>query len=89
MSGEAFCFRAAVVRWIDADTVMVDPQIYKQDEVLRVRLKDVWAPETGEEGEDLARAGAEAAFPVGSTVELTNDRIQWSYWRLVARVDPA
>ncbi len=87
MSG--FSFGATVTRWIDADTVLIDPQVYPQDVFLRVRLKDVWAPEVGEEGEDLARAKAEAAFPVGSTVLLTNTRARWTYWRLEARVDPA
>jgi endonuclease YncB( thermonuclease family) len=84
-----FSFEATVTRWIDGDTVLVDPQVYPQDTFLRVRLKDVWEPERGEEGEDLARAKAEAAFPVGSRVSLTNTRVRWTYWRLEARVDPA
>jgi beta-glucanase (GH16 family) len=84
-----FSFQAYIVRFIDADTVMVDPQIYKQDEVLRVRLKDVWAPEVGEEGQDLALEKAEAMFPVGSKAVLTNTRIKWTYGRLEARIDPA
>ncbi len=87
MSG--FSFGATVIRWVDADTVLVDPPIYPQDTGLRVRLKDVWEPEIGEDGEDLARAKAEAAFPVGSKVLLTNTRVRWTYWRLEACLDPA
>jgi len=84
-----FSFLAYVVRFIDADTVLVDPQVYIQDVFLRVRLKDVWEPEIGEDGEDLARRKAEVAFPVGSKVSLTNTRIKWTYGRIEARVDTA
>ena len=87
MSG--FSFEASVARWVDADTVLVDPSVYPMDTFLRVRLKDVWEPEIGEAGEDLARAKAEAAFPVGSRVSLTNARVRWTFWRLEARVDLA
>lgn len=82
------CF-AYVIRWIDADTVLVDPQIYRQDDVLRIRLRDVYQPEIGEEGEDLARAKAEADFPIGSRIKMTNDHIRWTYFRLEARIDRA
>ena len=87
--GSGFSFRAYVVRWVDADTVLCDPQIYKQDTFLRVRLRDVWEPEIGEDGEDAARAKAEAAFPPKSLIQLTDERTTWSYDRLVARVDEA
>ena len=84
-----FSFEASVVRWVDADTVLLDPTVYPMDTFLRVRLKDVWEPEIGEAGEDLARAKAEAAFPVGSKVLLSNDRVRWTFWRLESRVDAA
>ena len=87
MSG--FSFGATITRWIDADTVLVDPSVYPMDTFLRVRLKDAWQPETGEDGEDLARAKAEATFPVGSRVVLTNTRVHWTFWRLEARLDTA
>ncbi len=82
-----FSFQAYIVRFIDADTVLVDPQIYPQDSFLRVRLKDVWAPEVGDEGQDLALAKAQAMFPVGSKAALTNTRIKWTYGRIEARMD--
>ncbi len=82
-------FDAYVVRVIDGDSVVVDPQIYKQDEVLRVRLKDVFAPEPGEEGASEALAAARAMFPETSRVTITNTAVKWSFNRLVARLDPA
>jgi len=82
-----FWFKAYVVRWIDADTVLVDPQTSRTDEFTRIRLKDLWEPEIGEEGEDLARAKAEAAFPLGCLIRCKNDRIHWPYERLEARID--
>ncbi len=83
-----FSFQAYIVRWIDADTVLLDPQIYPQDTFLRVRLKDVWAPEVGEDGQDVALEKAQSMFPFGSKVVLTNTRIKWTFGRLEARVDP-
>lgn len=80
-------FKAMVMRWVDADTVLVDPQVYPQDVYLRVRLKDAWEPEIGEDGEDRARIKAVRTFPPGSWVNLTNTRIKWTYGRLEARVD--
>jgi hypothetical protein len=82
-----FMFRAQVVRWIDADTVLVDPHIYPRDVYLRVRLKDRWEPEIGEVGEDAAREAAMRMFPIRSTVVLTNNHVKWTYGRLEARVD--
>ncbi len=87
MSG--FSFYAYLVRHIDADTFLVDQQIYPMDTFLRVRLRDVWEPEVGEDGHDLALEKAMAMFPVGSKVLLTNDRIQWTFARLVVRASPA
>lgn len=84
-----FILYARVERWIDADTVLVDPSVYPQDTYLRVRLKDRWEPEIGEEGEDVARREAEATFPPDSRVVLTNARHHWTYGRLEARVDKA
>lgn len=83
-----FLMEATIVRWVDADTVDVQPLPYRWGIMLRVRLKDHWEPEIGEAGEDIARAKAEAAFPVSSRVVLTNDRHHWTFHRLEARVDP-
>jgi endonuclease YncB( thermonuclease family) len=80
---------ATVVRIIDGDTIVVHPEIYRQDINLRVRFKDVFAPERGEEGFVAATTQIERMFPVGSKVVLTNHRIRWTHERLEARVDTA
>jgi endonuclease YncB( thermonuclease family) len=89
VSEPAFYFRAKVVRVLDGDTIIVDPGIYKQDEVLRVRFKGVFAPELREDGGEEAKRRAEEMFPAGCEVVLTNTRVRWTYGRLecvVARV---
>lgn len=83
----AFVFDAYIVRVIDGDTAIVKPQVYRSDIYLRVRFKDSFKPEVDEFGGDDATAEAEALFPEGTRVRLTNDRIHWSYERLEARVD--
>ncbi len=85
-----YYFRARIVRWIDADTVLVDPLVYREDIFLRVRLRDRWEPEIGENGADLALEQAIATLGLpGDYVWLTNTRHHWTYGRLEARVDPA
>lgn len=83
-----FTFGARVVRVIDGDTILVDPDVYPQDTHLRVRFRDVFAPERGEEGYEEANGRARLAFPEGSRISLRNDRSRWTYGRLEARVDP-
>lgn len=84
-----FSFGARMVRIVDGDTAVVDPEIYPQDQNLRVRFKDVWAAEVGDEGGAEATAAAEKEFPPGCKLSLTNTRIHWIYGRLEARVDHA
>lgn len=84
---EKFSFGAKVVRVIDGDTALVDPEIYPQDQFLRVRFKDVWAAEMSEEGGEKAKQLAEQEFPEGARVKLTNTHIRWIYGRLEARID--
>lgn len=85
-----YSFTAQIVRWVDADTVLVDPRVYIQDVYLRVRLRDRWEVEIGEEGheEALARAKAELG-DTGDWLRITNTRHVWTYGRLEARVDRA
>ena len=83
-----FTFEATVVRVIDGDTILVDPMIYPQDQNLRVRFKDAFAPERNEAGWNEAKDNAKVIFPTGITVVLTNTRSKWTYNRLEARVDP-
>jgi hypothetical protein len=85
----AFLKRARVVRWIDPDTVLVDPLDTKTDEVTRVRLKDAYLPEKGTETAAELTAKAERDFPLESYVWLTNERHHFSHDRLEARIDPA
>jgi endonuclease YncB( thermonuclease family) len=82
-----FRFGATVKRVVDGDTILVDPQIYPMDTLLRVRLKDAFEPEAGEEGGEEATERARAMFPEGSSVVLTNTRSRFTYGRLEARVD--
>lgn len=82
-----FWFKGTVVRWIDADTVLVDSQIHPDYTYTPIRLKDRWEPEIGEDGEDIARAKAEAMFPPGCLVRMTNTKAERSFLRIVARVD--
>ncbi len=89
-----FWFKAYVVRWKDADTVEVKPQIYVMGMTLTLRIKDSYMPEIGEAGELAARAIAEADFPpaprvgtLGCLIRCKNDRIYWPYGRLEARID--
>ncbi len=84
-----YTFDAYVVRVIDGDCAIVDPQVYPSDTNLRVRFKDVFAPEPGEEGASEAFAAARAMFPETSRVTITNTAVKWSFNRLVARLDPA
>lgn len=87
MSG--FSFTARMVRIVDGDTAVVDPSIYPPDTNMRVRFKDVFAPETDEEGGAEATEAAMKMFPVGSFLVLTNTRSHFSFGRLEARVDLA
>lgn len=82
-----FKMKARIVRWIDADTVLVHPMVYRQDIDLRVRLKDVWMMDPPD-GEELRRQ-IELLGDVGGYVWLTNTRHHWTYGRLEARVDKA
>lgn len=87
MSG--YSFGGYVVKVVDGDTIIIDSQTVPPDIYQRVRFKDVYAPELGDKGGLEAKARAEADFPVGSLVRLTNEKIEWSYNRLVARIDRA
>ncbi len=82
-----FIFFGTVIRVIDGDTILIDPQIYPQDQFMRVRLKDAWAAETGEDGSETATEEARKMFPVGCRVRVTNSRTHWTFGRLEARVD--
>lgn len=89
-----FWFKAYVIRWKDADTVEVKPQIYPMGMTLTVRIKDLWEPEIGEAGELEDRRRQEAAFPPapavgesGCLIRCKNDRINWPFGRLEARID--
>lgn len=82
-----FWFKAYVRRWIDADTVLTDPQTTPTDELVRIRLKDSYMPEIGQPDEMMYRQQAEADFPIGCLIRCKNDHINWPYERLEARID--
>ncbi len=87
--GVRFFFIAQIVRWIDADSVLVRPLVYRRDIFLRIRLRDIWAPEIGEDGADLALQNAKALLgDTGAYIGCQNVRHNWPYERLEARLDP-
>ena len=88
-----FTFDGYITRVIDGDSVLVKPQVYRRDIYLQIRFKDVFKaelddPNPTKQAQALAdKAEAEAMFPVGARVTMTNERIHWTYERLEARVD--
>jgi hypothetical protein len=88
-----FSMPGHMVRVVDGDTAVVHPSTYRPEINVYIRFKDRFAAELNDPDPDqraIAQAekkSAEDYFPVGCQVELTNDRIHWSYERLEARVD--
>jgi hypothetical protein len=88
-----FFYPARIVRIIDGDTAIVDPSVYPMDTYQRVRFKDAWLPELNAPDLDIraaaeeAKRQAEAEFPVGAEVIISNERLYWTFGRIEARVD--
>ena len=87
MTFNIFLMKCRIVMWVDADTVEVHPLVTPYGINLRIRLKDVWAPEWNEEGHDVALRKAKALLgDQGDYVLVTNTVHRHTQGRLEARV---